>query len=163
MGEFDKSLVDVCGAYPEGVIFVNTYDHSIVGIDGKPLPQALHFDYMSGCLDNRKWDLEKVMAIIETNSELEALPDRDTRAGSKPILRVPHYNADAGRSHHIHMKWTPSQETWDRLLGLMPKGTTAVGNLALADVLDRHDLFGFVEAGCRLPDRPYWEDSDDDE
>lgn len=97
----------------ENLLFVANYDHSVVDFRGRPVPMAMHFDYMEGGISNDRFDLEKVAAVLQENPEVEILTE-GRRNG--PISAIPYYNASDERDTQIQFIWRPTGKSWDLML-----------------------------------------------
>jgi hypothetical protein len=74
---------------------------------GEKIPCGYHFDYMNGHVDNAHYDLEKIEEILLARDDI-----RFYKEGSQ---QIPYYNAENGRTRHLHFLWIPSDEDFAKL------------------------------------------------
>lgn len=82
----------------------------VEGLDEKPVPQAMRFDYMAsnGQLDDGLYDLKKLLKAIQDRTDLEWL----NREGKAKISDIPSYNWDEHRSSQLEFRWIPTDEDY---------------------------------------------------
>lgn len=108
-------LVDaaVDGMGVENVLFLAMDDHGLVDVRGRPIPQAMRFDYMEGGFDEENYDLEALAQALSENPEIEIVTEGRRNSLVTPI---PYYNAREGREEQVQFLWRPTDESWSDLL-----------------------------------------------
>ena len=92
-------------------VLVRTYDFTIRDMDEKLIPLPISLNYIDGNLDNKHYDLDKVLEIIKAN------PSRFVTSGGADaslikIHNIPYYNADEDRTKYIDCKYLPTDEEY---------------------------------------------------
>ena len=92
-------------------VLVRTYDFTIRDMDEKLIPLPISLNYIDGNLDNKHYDLDKVLEIIKAN------PSRFVTSGGNDaslikIHNIPYYNADEDRTKYIDCKYLPTDEEY---------------------------------------------------
>ena len=92
-------------------VLVRTYDFTIRDMDEKLIPLPISLNYIDGNLDNKHYDLDKVLEIIKAN------PSRFVTSGGGDarhvkIHNIPYYNADEDRTKFIDCKYLPTDEEY---------------------------------------------------
>ena len=90
---------------------VRTYDFTMRDMDEKLIPLPISLNYIDGNLDNKHYDLDKVLEIIKAN------PSRFVTSGGNDaslikIHNIPYYNADEDRTKYIDCKYLPTDEEY---------------------------------------------------
>ena len=101
----------------------DTDDNMIYDIEGNPVPQGIHFEYMNGKYGtcNKYYDLKKLADILVARDDVEILVPSymgsTTKDPKKAIQSIPQYNADEedGKTHYIDFVWYPSVEDYRRV------------------------------------------------
>ena len=96
-------------------VLVRTYDFTIRDMDEKLIPLPIALNYIEGCLDNKHYDLDKVLGIIKANSSHFATMDGDDASLIK-IEDIPYYNADENRNKFISCKYLPTDEEYNEFV-----------------------------------------------
>lgn len=92
------------------LLAINFANYSIVTTEGKVIPRAFFFDYMSG-IDNETCDLESLLEVLKNRSDV--LPPK--REEELTISSIPYYNASEERNEQIRFIWAPSEEDMDKV------------------------------------------------
>jgi hypothetical protein len=138
---------------PYEVVRVRDYDHSIYTVNDEPLPVAILFNEIDGRANDAHFDLEKLVAHLQTRDDVTLLPGHWS---SSLVQRVPGYNAgDSCGYNHITFRWHPSVEVFRQYKAQM----AAIGKEALWKKHDiAHTLMG--NDVFRI-ENPYEADDDD--
>ena len=88
-----------------------TYDFTIRDMDEKFIPLPISLNYIDGNLDNKHYDLDKVLEIIKANPSRFVTSDGGDASLIK-ISNIPYYNADDDRTKFIDCKYLPTAEEY---------------------------------------------------
>ena len=93
------------------VFFLHFANHIVEGVDEKPVPQGLKFEYMgnNGQLDDSQYDLVKVLEAVKERSDIEWL----NREEKPKVSDIPYYNTDRHRNRQLEFRWVPSDEDYE--------------------------------------------------
>ncbi|WP_146039543.1 MULTISPECIES: hypothetical protein [unclassified Variovorax] len=80
--------------------------HQVFTMDGLPRPMGIHFDYIVGMMDNRSYDLELALHLLEANPRVHFETDRSGRK----LQNIPSYNAEDGRTQCLEFIFEPTVE-----------------------------------------------------
>ena len=89
------------------LLYVSHSDHHVYNTDGHMLPQALHFDYTNGFVDNYEYDLAQFTETLSKRSDII------WGSGEPKIDKIPYYNVEDDRYEFLSFTWTPSDEDWE--------------------------------------------------
>lgn len=78
-------------------------------INGNPIPQMLHFDYMARLTD-ANYDLDKVLEILKQRDDVFPSNNGIIVEGELKVSKIPYYNASEEEKHHIDFVWKPSEK-----------------------------------------------------
>ena len=92
-------------------VLIRTYDFTIRDMDEKLIPLPISLNYIDGSLDNKHYDLDKVLEIIKANPSRFVTSDGGDASLIK-ICDIPYYNADEDRTKFIDCKYLPSDEEY---------------------------------------------------
>lgn len=92
-------------------VLVRTYDFTIRDMDEKLIPLPISLNYIDGSLDNKHYDLDKVLEIIKSNPSRFVTSDGGD-ASLIEIKNIPYYNADEDRNKFIDCKYLPTDEEY---------------------------------------------------
>ena len=92
-------------------VLVRTYDFTIRDMDEKLIPLPISLNYIDGNLDNKHYDLDKVLEIIKANPSRFVTSSGDDASLIK-IHNIPYYNADEDRTKYIDCKYLPTDEEY---------------------------------------------------
>ena len=92
-------------------VLVRTYDFTIRDMDEKLIPLPISLNYIDGNLDNKHYDLDKVLEIIKANPSRFVTSDGGDASLIK-IQNIPCYNAAGGRNKFIDCKYLPTDEEY---------------------------------------------------
>ena len=92
-------------------VLVRTYDFTMRDMDEKLIPLPISLNYIDGSLDNKHYDLDKVLEIIKANPSRFVTSDGGD-ASLIEICDIPYYNADDGRTKFIDCKYLPTDEEY---------------------------------------------------
>ena len=97
------------------IFHLNLANHIAEGLDEKPVPQGLKFDYMGsgGQLDDGLYDLKKILKAIKERSDIDWL----NREKEPKITDIPYYNAERNRTSQLEFRWIPSDEDYEKVHG----------------------------------------------
>lgn len=117
------------GGSPDNLLRFDSWDHSFWSLDGSLFPSAIYFGYIDARIDNRTYDLEKLVEILQKRDDvtiLAASEEWDSRVRQlrykkhtlddlvalpgEEIDQIPGYNRDGGRTHTVTFMWTPTSE-----------------------------------------------------
>lgn len=138
----------------EGIVFCSFYDHAIVDVRGRPLPVAMHFDYMSGGFTNDDYDLAAVADKLSGNEEIE-FTTSDRWEKPAPITKIPYCNASDERSEQVQFVWRPSEDSWSLMLekiGFDPVNPTHI-HIRPEMVTKNLDFFGLEQFRLAAPEK----------
>lgn len=88
-------------------VLVRTYDFTMRDMDEKPIPLPISLNYIDGNLDNKHYDLDKVLEVIKDNPSRFVTSDGGD-ANLIKIHNIPYYNADEDRTKFIDCKYLPT-------------------------------------------------------
>ena len=92
-------------------VLVRTYDFTMRDMDEKLIPLPISLNYIDGNLDNKHYDLDKVLEIIKANPSRFVTSDGGDASLIK-IQNIPYYNADDDRTKFIDCKYLPTDEEY---------------------------------------------------
>ena len=92
-------------------VLVRTYDFTIRDMDEKLIPLPISLNYIDGNLDNKHYELDKVLEIIKANPSRFVTSSGDDASLIK-IHNIPYYNADEDRTKYIDCKYLPTDEEY---------------------------------------------------
>lgn len=92
------------------LLAINFANYSIVTTEGKVIPRAFFFDYMSG-IDNENCELEPLLEVLKNRPDV--LPPK--KKGKLEISEIPYYNASEESNKQIEFIWAPSEEDMDKV------------------------------------------------
>ena len=92
-------------------VLIRTYDFTIRDMDEKLIPLPISLNYIDGNLDNKYYDLDKVLEIIKANPSRFVTSDGGDASLIK-ISNIPYYNADEDRTKFIDCKYLPTAEEY---------------------------------------------------
>ena len=92
-------------------VLVRTYDFSMRDMDEKLIPLPISLNYIDGNLDNKHYDLDKVLEVIKDNPSRFVTSDGGD-ANLIKIHNIPYYNADEDRTKFIDCKYLPTDEEY---------------------------------------------------
>lgn len=97
------------------VFYLHFANHIVEGMDEKPVPQGLKFDYMGSCgqLDDGLYELERILEVIKDRSDIEWLNEEEVAK----ITRIPYYNAERNRTSQLEFRWIPSDADYEKIQG----------------------------------------------
>ena len=96
-------------------VLVRIHDYILRDMDEKLIPLPIALNYIEGCLDNKHYDLEKVLEIIKANPSHFVTMDGDDASLIK-IEDIPYYNADENRNKFISCKYLPTDEEYNEFV-----------------------------------------------
>ena len=88
-------------------VLVRTYDFTMRDMDEKLIPLPISLNYIDGNLDNKHYDLDKVLEVIKANPSRFVTSDGGD-ANLIKIHNIPYYNADENRTKFIDCKYLPT-------------------------------------------------------
>ena len=92
-------------------VLVRTYDFTMRDMDEKLIPLPIGLNYIDGKLNNKHYDLDKVLEIIKANPSRFVTSDGGD-ASLIEIQNIPYYNADKDRTKFINCKYLPTDEEY---------------------------------------------------
>ena len=92
-------------------VLVRGYDFTIRDMDENLIPLPISLNYIDGNLDNKHYDLDKVLEIIKANPSRFVTSDGGDASLIK-ICDIPYYNADDDRTKFINCKYLPTDEEY---------------------------------------------------
>ena len=92
-------------------VLVRTYDFTMRDMDEKLIPLPISLNYIDGNLDNKHYDLDKVLEVIKDNPSRFVTSDGGD-ANLIKIHNIPYYNADEDRTKFIDCKYLPTDEEY---------------------------------------------------
>ena len=96
-------------------LFVHTYDFVLRDMDEKLIPLPISLNYIDGNLDNKHYDLDKVLEVIKDNPSRFVTSDGGD-ANLIKIHNIPYYNADEDRTKFIDCKYLPTDEEYSEYI-----------------------------------------------
>lgn len=135
------------GDASEKDILILNGQEKVTDVQGRPVPIAVHFDYINGHMDDSRYDLSKALTILKARSDVRFPPDdgRDGRTGT--VLSIPHYNTEGHRNHFLRFVWMPSDVDYQQLHEVLPKEAQMFE--PHRTIFD-HDLLGLRSGGAAL-------------
>jgi len=103
------------GVEPSDIVFIEDYSHEMHDFEMKPLPVAIKFDYMNGCMDNTRYNLQKAIDILKARADIRFAEDSHYVGDAASILNIPGYNCDGKRNRYISFVWMPEVEDYRAL------------------------------------------------
>ena len=92
-------------------VLVRTYDISLRDMDENLIPLPIGLNYIDGNLNNKHYDLDKVLEIIKANPSRFVTSDGGD-ASLIEICNIPYYNADKHKTKFINCKYLPTDEEY---------------------------------------------------
>ena len=92
-------------------VLVRTYDISLRDMNEKLIPLPISLNYIDGNLDNKHYDLDKVLEVIKANPS-RFVTSYGGDANLIKIQNIPYYNADEDRTKFIDCKYLPTDEEY---------------------------------------------------
>ncbi len=103
----------------EGVelLCASWYDHNLYDLGKVVQPKAMHFDYINAHMNNRCYNLEEVVKVLEKRNDIVWLDSRRPweRNSDDRIFNIPYYNAEEGYTHYLEFMWTPTDEDFAKV------------------------------------------------
>ena len=96
-------------------VLVRTFDISLRDMDENLIPLPIGLNYIDGNLNNKHYDLDKVLEIIKANPSRFVTVDGDDASLIK-IEDIPYYNADENRNKFISCTYLPSDEEYNEFV-----------------------------------------------
>lgn len=123
------------------VFYLHFANHIVEGVDEKPVPQGLKFDYMVSCgqLDDGLYELERILKDIKDRSDIEWLNEEKVAK----ITRIPYYNAERNRTSQLEFRWIPSDVDYEKIQGEPTSWDRTVHHVVMEKV------FGIDLNACR--------------
>jgi hypothetical protein len=146
----------------EDVRFIECHgaSHQLFDLKGNALPVALNFNYIDGGLSEDRFDLVKAAEILMKRDDVilrEGGGERyfdwrgDANDPERFVGRIPHYNAERGRSRCLAFRWHPTEDDYATAFALAHekrKGRNPnSGDLRWVALFDA-DVFGLVRGGA---------------
>lgn len=96
-------------------VLVRDYDFTLRDMDEKLIPLPISLNYIDGNLDNKHYDLDKVLEVIKAN------PSRfvTSNGGDTNLIKIhniTYYNADEDRTKFIDCKYLPTDEEYSEYI-----------------------------------------------
>ena len=92
-------------------VLVRTYDFTMRDMNEKLIPLPISLNYIDGNLDNKHYNLGKVLEVIKANPSRFVTSDGGD-ANLIKIHNIPYYNADEDRTKFIDCKYLPTDEEY---------------------------------------------------
>ena len=92
-------------------VLVRTYDFTMRDMNEKLIPLPISLNYIDGNLDNKHYNLGKVLEVIKANPSRFVTSDGGD-ANLIKIHNIPYYNADEDRTKFIDCKYIPTDEEY---------------------------------------------------
>ena len=131
--------------------------HMLFDDEGNVLPTGLYYDYMHGNMRNGAYDLKKVVAVLNTLSDVYVGNEKELC-----VEPVPYYNVSPGCTTCVSFVYGPTQEQmtalWKKAQSMDAVYPSTVLHKAVFDL----DLLGFRATGAALGDAYYGESRDKD-
>ncbi len=103
----------------EGVelLCLSWYDHNLYDINKVIQPRAMYFNYIDAHMNNRCYNLEEVVQVLEARDDIEWLDSRHPweREYKGRIMKIPYYNTEEGYTHCIEFMWKPTEEDFAKV------------------------------------------------
>lgn len=99
-----KKILD-SGDFSRVILDQFYYDSMIRDCDGNPILRAFHVDYISGQLNERNYDLNKLAAHLRKQKGVSDLE----------IIEIPYYNADFSGQKAIEFTFLPSPQLFKKM------------------------------------------------
>lgn len=96
------------------LLFFNYGNHAVYDTNGKLLPKAIYFDYISGHVDNYYYDLEEFYKALAKRNDIDFVTER--RREKEIIKEIPYYNAEPHRNKCIEFVWFPTPEDFEKII-----------------------------------------------
>lgn len=96
---------------------VNAYDHAIFDLNGRIMPTAFYFDYINGEFSNEKYDLEKLIKILQDDLRISSvdMEINDDEVSGLRIQNIPSYNASDECSKFVGFRFAPTEEDMEKI------------------------------------------------
>lgn len=157
LDRYDKEIIDVTKnlltAPDDWVVVKGDWgNYLLFDTSGEILPSAQEFDYLSGNIDDSRYDLKKLLACLKNNPRVHHLP------GYKElkIEAIPSYNAYPGRQNQIkftlELTLEQMREVWARAKTLHKKYPSTELHRSIFEL----DLLGAKQAGAVYVEN-YWD------
>jgi hypothetical protein len=151
---------------PSDIIFIEDYSHEMHDFEMKPLPVAIKFDYINGCMDNTRYNLQKAIDILKARGDIRFMCDERWVDDPASILNIPGYNCDGKRNRYISFVWMPEVDDYRAMVTkskeIGGKYPSTNKHQAVFDL----DTFGLRAAGAAKYEKYYDSDpteNDEDE
>ncbi len=128
------------------VVQVDMSRHMLYDIAGNPLPSAMYFGYIEGHIDNKYYDLKKVLGILKQRTDIELLDEK------KGISDIPYYNAKRNRNKFIPFRWHASVEDYRKVFAEASKNGRCPHSGSMRNAALELDILGLKVA--LLPEAP---------
>jgi len=171
------ALVDE-GATVDNVIRLDVSNNAVFAADGQPLPVAMPFDYINAGIEETRYDLTIAAKLLLSRSDVRifkvdwrghAEKQAIAKTVDEAVVRIPHYNANRGRSHTINFVWMPSVDDYRKMIAhaKASKQTPYVYGSGLYQSVFELDLLGLRAGGAAHFDQFFkareTSDADEDE
>lgn len=149
-----KALVEE-GACLDDVLRLDFSSNMAFDRHGEVLPVAKRMDYIEAGLHNRNYDLDKAVAILKEDPRIVFLDDRNKvlEEGESPILDIPYYNRDDGRSQFLALLFRPTAEDEKRLWAAQQAYRTKYPSTMWRQAIRDLDMLGLAAKGAVRPDQ----------
>jgi hypothetical protein len=142
------------------LIIADWGSHMLFKIDGTVLPVGIHCDYISAGMDNKTYDLKKLVEILRDDPRITF--KKGSQVPFPEILDIPYYNAGSGRNQCVEFVYAPTPEEaillWDKMNSYGQKYPSTYRHRAMHDL----DVLGLVRAGIRKPPVEEVEEAEED-
>jgi len=138
----EKPFTHVTAGNPYEVVRLKSYDHTLYDAKDKPLPVGMRFRYLSGGVDNRNFDLTKLLDHLQKRKDVTLL--KHYGEGSY-IHSIPHYNCESGRSKCLAFIWHSDVRTYRRYTKKLSTLRASFDRYAVAHTMMGNDKFRLPE------------------
>jgi len=131
----------------ENVVHLKVAENLMLGLDNKPLPVALFFDYRKGGISDQHFDLEAAVRILSKDSRINPLKrgaygelknDEALRIGWIPEHQIIHGTREKGLTFSFSPTKDEMQQIWAKAREKYPKDPSRYLEQAVIDL----DLLG---------------------
>lgn len=115
-------------------------NHQAVDLDGTHIPVCVRFDYIGGNIDNKHYDLKRLVQILGDRDDVTI----ELKHG-RAVQPIEYYNADEERHHYVAFLWHPRQDDYERVMSISVRRRSFSG---IAKVVFDLDMFGLRRGGA---------------
>lgn len=127
------------------LVYMNRGDGLVFDLERRPFPVMMDFNYINACIDNRTYDLNKLIKVLSKRKDISFLKNRHT---GEIIEAIPYFNRESYKDWDccLEFKWYPSRTDYCKVYDKL-KAKRRKGWYSMTDMVLKLDLLGIKK--CR--------------